>query len=184
MDAFALLGLPRRPWLDPADVRTAFQERARARHPDAASGDEAAFAALNAAQGQLADPAARLRLLLGGDAAVPAAPPDADFGFRLGGHLRAVDDALGRARAAVNPITRALLRGELAALRAATADLEADLAGRRRAAEDRLRALDAAFASAPPGPELAALAAEFLYLQRWQSQLRARALELEIAALP
>lgn len=174
MDAFSLLGLPRRPWLDPDEVRAAFQEKSRALHPDAPGGDAAAFAALNAAQQTLASPAARLRLLAG-NAPIPAAPPDVDFAFRLGGQLRVIDAALAKVRSARLGLERALAVRELVSLRGEVEKLSAELRSRLAAAEERLRGV-----SLDQPAALAALAAEFTYLDRWTAQLRERQLELQI----
>jgi hypothetical protein len=42
-DAFAMLQLPRRPWLEESGVRSAFQQAAARMHPDVASGSTADF---------------------------------------------------------------------------------------------------------------------------------------------
>lgn len=62
-DAFALLQLPRRPWLDTDEVRAAFQRLAASAHPDR-SGSTADFTELTRAYETLRDPAPRLRHFL------------------------------------------------------------------------------------------------------------------------
>ena len=178
MDAFTLLGLPRRPWLDPAAVRTAFQQRARALHPDSAAGDAEAFAALNAAQRTLTIPAARLRLLVG-DAPIPAAPPDIEMGFRIGTFLREADKALADHHAARTPLDRALAAGEIARVRRTAAELTAAVAAHQAETERQLRALDADWPAVAP-KDLAVLAGAFTFLDRWTTQLRERRIELQI----
>jgi hypothetical protein len=178
MDPFALLGLPRQPWLDPAEVRAAFQRRSRQIHPDAATGDAAAFAELNAAQRLLAVPATRLRWL-SGDVVVPAFPPDPELGFRVAALAREIDALLEKYRSAANPLARALHTRDLAAAGRGLDELQAALVVREADAESRARLLLAENRSA-----MAALAGEFTYLDRWQSQLRARALEMAIVAAP
>ena len=64
IDHFATLGFERTPVLDEAAVRERFHERSREVHPDADSGDEEQFAAINEAQRVLRSPSARLRHLL------------------------------------------------------------------------------------------------------------------------
>jgi len=177
-DAFALLDLPRRPWLAPAVVRSAFQTRARALHPDSAAGDAEAFTALNSAQRALSTPAARLRLLLPG-VAIPAAPPDIEMGFRIGAFLREADKVLTDHHAARTPLDRALVAGEIARLRRAAAELTAAVADHTTASEARLRALDASW-PAVAVEDLAALAGAFTFLDRWTAQLRERRLALQI----
>lgn len=62
-DAFALLNLPRRPWLDSNEVRASFQRLAATAHPDR-SGTTAEFSALTGAYELLREPASRLRHFL------------------------------------------------------------------------------------------------------------------------
>lgn len=62
-DAFALLQLPRRPWLDAGEVRAAFQRLAATTHPDR-FGSTTAFVELTRAYETLRDPAQRLRHFL------------------------------------------------------------------------------------------------------------------------
>lgn len=176
MDAFELLGLPRRPWLDPTEVRTAFQRRARDLHPDAETGDADAFVRLNAAYRDLVQPATRLRHLLG-DAAVPELPPDVSLGFAVGALLREADALLEKRGEASSPLSRALLAGKIAAVRRRLEELAGQVNTRVAEAEERLRSLDLAWPNVPAG-ELAALAGAFLFLERWTTQLRARMAEL------
>ncbi len=178
MDAFELLDLPRRPWLDPAAVRAAFQARSRDLHPDAERGDADAFARLNAANRALERPASRLRLLAG-DLEIPALPPDVALGFEIGAALRECDAGLARRRTAGGALARALLAGELERSRVALAALSSRVDRHVAAGETRLRACDAAWPDVAPA-DLAALAGEFTFLERWSTQLRERELELRI----
>jgi curved DNA-binding protein CbpA len=177
MDAFDLLGLPRRPWLDPAAVRAAFQDRARILHPDAAGGDAEEFARLNAAQAALGHPATRLRLLVGEALPRGAVATDADLFLRIGAAVQEARGVRARLDEATSPLARALLAAEIAEVRpelAACAELvETALSG----AEAELRALDEVWPGG--GPEaLARLAARFDRLLRWRKELSDRALEL------
>src|SRR6188768_2393332 len=72
-DAFALLDLPRRPWLTPESVRAAFQRRAATAHPDV-GGNASDFSALTWAHETLRSPAARLRHLLENDPSAQSVP--------------------------------------------------------------------------------------------------------------
>jgi hypothetical protein len=177
MDAFDMLGLPRRPWLDAAAVRAAFQERARALHPDAESGDAEEFARLNAAQAALSHPATRLRLLV--EEAVPrgAAATDADLFLRIGAAVQEARGVRARLDEATSPLARALLAAEIAEVRpelAACAEaVEAALAG----AEEELRSLDEAWPDVA-SEALAGLATRFERLLRWRKELSDRILEL------
>src|SRR6478752_336997 len=80
-DAFAILQLPRRPWLEEGEVRAAFQKAAARMHPDAASGSDADFSELTKAYQTLREPASRLRHLLSLEcpAATSTAPGPAEL---------------------------------------------------------------------------------------------------------
>jgi molecular chaperone HscB len=72
VDAFERLGLPRRFSVNPVELERHYLERSRETHPDFASGDEDASAALNEAYATLRDPfrrAEHLLALLGGPSA-------------------------------------------------------------------------------------------------------------------
>ncbi len=176
MDSFELLGLPRQAWLDPAAIRAAFQERARVLHPDAAAGDEAAFARLNAACQELGIVSRRLRLLAAG-AEAPAVPWDPALGFEIAGLLPAVDAELAAGNAPGNPLLTVLRAQRRRDLATRVAALLAGVARRREQAEAELRRLAPGEAAA-----LAGMATEFAYLERWEEQLRRRELELRILA--
>jgi curved DNA-binding protein CbpA len=173
-----MLGLPRRPWLESAAVRSAFQEKARSLHPDAGGGDADAFARLNAAYRSVGSPASRLRLLIG-EAAIPSVPPDMEFGFRVGTVTRSADALLVKLRAAANPLARALLVPDLATCRRDVDELLAGLEARMAAAESRLRECDAAWPEVDAA-KLAGLAGECSFHDRWREQLHARLTELRI----
>jgi curved DNA-binding protein CbpA len=178
-DPFETLGLPRRPWLEETVVRRAFQDRARALHPDAAGGDADQFAALNAACATLADPASRLRWLAGGEV-LPAMPSDMQTGFRvaeLAGRAKAL---VAKAAGASNPLAKALLAGEAAVLRKDLVAVEEALAGLGGDLELRLLEMDARWPEVL-AREIAALAGEYVFLGKWRGQLRDAALELELA---
>lgn len=63
-DCFALLGEPRRPWLDPESLKEKFHKLSATHHPDVAREPGVDFSAINAAYQTLQDPKARLRHLL------------------------------------------------------------------------------------------------------------------------
>jgi hypothetical protein len=176
MDAFDLLELPRRPWLEPNDVRSAFQRRARKLHPDSAAGDGEAFVRLNAAYRELERPARRLRQLLGGHA-IPSAPPDVALGFEIGAALRESGLLLDRWRQAAAPLGRALMAEEISIARSRLHALANQVTARIADAETRLRSLDAAWPDVA-SEDLAALAGAYSFFDRWAAQLRDRITEL------
>lgn len=174
-DSFDLLGLPRRPWLDPDEVRRAYQARAREMHPDRDGGNAERFAELNAARAVLAGHASRIRELLGDGVAIPSMPVDAELGFRVAAVLRKAETACAEPPA--HPLRRALA---MAARREAgdeIAALDAEIGRAVADAEERLRATDVV--TTPP-EVLAGLAGEFVFLERWAAQIRTRRLELEL----
>src|SRR5690348_8355916 len=61
LDYFALLEMPRQPWLEEDAVRAQFQRLAAAAHPDGGGGDSARFVALNEAWQTLRSPTTCLR---------------------------------------------------------------------------------------------------------------------------
>ena len=106
-DLFALLGEPRRPFLDPERIKETFHRLSRTEHPDQqtapAVAADAGFAQLNLAQATLRDPKTRLRHLLelefpavrlSGPSTVP--PALGDLFAPIHGLLREIDALLSR----------------------------------------------------------------------------------------
>jgi curved DNA-binding protein CbpA len=181
IDHFSILGQPRRPWLDPEEVKDAFHRLGASLHPDVpGTGDAAQFTALNAAWSVLREPASRLRHLLeltAPEALAGAAPPPlelADLFMEIAGVRRRLDALLGKRKAATSPLTRALLASEEADLRR---EIQSTL-GRLQAAEAaslaEVRVVDSAWND--PTPEaVAALVRSYhrlAYLARWLAQTR------------
>lgn len=177
-DPFALLGLPRRPWLEEGAVRAAFHQRAREWHPDAPGGDVEKFSALNAAQAALSDPATRLQML-SGHSPSPAMPADPGLGFRVGNAIREADSITGRLSSARNSLDRALLAPEASRSKKSLENLGLEIAEALERAVAAARTLDAAWPDVEP-EQLARLGAEFRFLRRWRAQLRERALALSL----
>ncbi len=196
-DFFALLGEPRRPWLDPERVKETFHRLSRTEHPDqqiaveAAAGAErhdGAFARLNQAQSVLRDPKARLRHLLelehpevklSGPANVPATL--ADLFAPVHGLLRETDELLAKKNAAPSALAKALLARQEWALRERAEERLAGLEGLQDAALEELRAFDAGWEGRAPGDAAGSLHdfyQRFAYLSRWTEQLRERLFQL------
>ena len=181
-DYFALMEQPRRPWLDEAALRDAFHRLAAALHPDAHTGDAEKFAELNAAFSTLRDPVKRLRHWL--ELESPDAlqrptviPPDlAELFPVIGAARQALLDFAARRRAATTALSRALLAGDEAKVRATADCARTALDAARTNAIEGLHALDA---GSPP-EVLAALHGRFAFLEKWDAQLREAALQVEI----
>ena len=184
-DHFALLGQPRRPWLDREVLKEAFHRRSAELHPDVpTTGDAARFAELNAAFTVLRDPAARLRHLLEltvSDSVIGHAPPPAELGeffMRFGALKQRINALSAKHAAAGSPLSRALLAGEEAALRHEVTTIRHDLSSALAVAERELRSLDENWGEAGIG-DLAKLYQRFAYLGRWLEQAAEAALRWE-----
>jgi len=154
-DAFALLQLPRQPWLDADQVRAAFQRLAAEAHPDR-SGSATDFAELTRAYGILREPASRLRHFLALEqpdlAPVTEIPADLMAWFpRVAQALKSTTTTPGHAE---NALT------ELTALRDAT--------------HTRIRA-----GAADPA-ELSRLLPRLGFLDKWIAQLEEALLALKL----
>ena len=191
-DFFALLGEPRRPFVDPERVKDTFHRLSRSEHPDQTTGGadaDARFSALNQAQQTLRDHKARLRHLLAlehpeiqtsGPAPVPAGL--ADQFAPVHELLRRLDAFLPRKAAASGALARALLAREEGDLRAESRECLAHLENQHAAALLDLRGFDALW---NPRPDDAAVRlldfhGRFAYLSRWIAQLRERLFQLDL----
>lgn len=191
-DFFAWLGVPRRPWLDPEEVKDRFHALSREHHPDqqaAGSNPEtdAAFARLNTAQAALRDPKTRLRCLLelehpeikvSGPAAVPGTLADL-FAPTLE-LMQKIDALLAKKAAVQSALARALLAREEFGLQEAAQERMAALETLHATALEELRAFDVRWEPRPPdaAEALHAFYQRFAYLSRWTDQLRERLFQL------
>ena len=192
-DFFTALGVERRPWLEPEQVKERFHALSREQHPDQQAGGstgetDAVFARLNAAQAALRDPKARLRGLLeiefphvkvSGPAAVPGTLADL-FAPTLE-LLQQIDALLAKKAGASSGLARALLaREELVLQEAAQARL-GELETLHASALAELREFDARW-ERPRPPDAAERLHDFYqrfaYLSRWTEQLRERLFQL------
>ena len=184
-DAFAFFDLPRRPWLDAANLRDEFHRRSASLHPDA-GGDADRFAQLNTAHQTLSSPASRLRHLLELEAPEllaqsPQIPPAlGDRFMQVGAACQSAAGFLAKHRAASSPLARALLASEHTAQTQALDITLADLDSAHACALARLQNIDAAWREHLT--EIASLHAELSYLEKWTAQLRAMRLELALAS--
>jgi curved DNA-binding protein CbpA len=179
-DHFALLGQPRRPWLEEAALKDAFHRATVQQHPDVAGGSGAAAAAVNAAYAVLRDPATRLRHLLELEwpesAAAPAAiaPELAELFGKIAALQQAGAALKKKAASAQSPLSHALLAGEKAGYRRDLETALATLAGAEASASEQLRAFDVVWDQGDHATrdELAAVQQRFAFLAKWQAQLR------------
>lgn len=151
LDAFAVMGLPRHPWVDASELKDKFRQAAAKLHPDSPAGDTASFHDLNEAFAILRNPAKRLRLLVAlefpefnGKATFV---PDADL-------FAKVHSVLDQKNLAGIHQMETALSQRLAALEAGLRTLPAD-------AQSWLNA-----------------ATESIFLQKWSDQLREKSFQL------
>lgn len=198
-DSFVLLGFPRRPWLDAAEVRERFLRAAADVHPDRVHAADAAaraaaqdaYTTLNAAQHTLSSPRLRAEHLIelesgARPAGIQRVPADVMALFAdTGALLREADQHQARLAAATSPLLRA---GLFSAGLELTARLQTALTGLQAAtaaAGQALAALNPAWAVADSLAgearravlPLAALEEPFrrlVFLNRWTAQLRER----------
>ena len=184
-DAFAMLQLPRRPWLDEADVRSAFQRSAAQLHPDAVPGSSGDFAQLTRAYQILREPASRLRHLLeleSPDTPVASGvPQELLLLFPIVARVReSIDRWTQRRTKAQSALQTALLDGDVSGLKH-----EANCAGEQlnqamTAALAELRRLDAVWPSDSALRAAPTLQARLTFLEKWQAQLQEALLRLDI----
>lgn len=187
-DFFALLGEPRRPWLDPEAVKDTFHRLSRTEHPDQQAAPDADFARLNQAQAILREPKLRLRHLLeieypevklSGPTSVPAGL--ADWFVSVHGLLAETDAVLTKKAEASSALTKALLARQEFSAREKVETILAQLDALSAAATQDLRAFDAVWTASRPLDAvviLHGLYQRFAYLSRWSEQLRERLFQL------
>ncbi|MEA3188134.1 MAG: molecular chaperone HscB [Chthoniobacter sp.] len=185
-DYFAVLGMPRRPWLDPEALREKFHALVAVHHPDVSpSGSVVDFSLLNSAYQTLHDPHARLRhlLILETDdvAHKPQPSPEITSLFtRIFALQQTIAAFLDREAKARGPLAHALLSGEKIVLIESLRD-EMDrlqFAQTERFAE--LRAIDAAWPAQKPFARLHALMADLGFLKKWIDGLQAAVAKIEL----
>ncbi len=189
-DAFSLLGLPRRAWLTPDEIRAAFQQAAAASHPDAAA-DETdrmarteRFQQLNEASALLTPVTSRLKHLLALEhpGFVPARAAMMDDALvslfsTIGSAVQAAAAWTKLREAATTFLARAALAPQEMQVQETLEAAGAVLRAEQEKLDSTLRQLDASRtdlpAAAPPAEALGALASRAAFLGKWQAQLQA-----------
>jgi curved DNA-binding protein CbpA len=172
-----MLGLPRRPGLDEADLQEKYLRLAARWHPDAPTGDGGKFRELQEARKTLKDPAARLRHLLDleGYENPPGGKfqPPADLFLEVAEALEAAKRIAARLSAAPSSLARALLTGERVAVERKIRQVMHDLAGHRNRCLAQISECDARWPEKNL-PHLDRIRNEMVYLIRWENELRER----------
>ncbi len=187
-DYFALLGLPRRPWLDPEALKERFHQLAAQHHPDVA-GKSAAFEGINAAYRVLRDPASRLRHLLELEEVCEPAqsaklPPSlTDRFMEVATFEREIHVFLKQLGAAESAIQKSMLAAERFAMQRDVEKLVSELEADRVRLVQLLQVEDHLWGqrNADTHHRLASLQQEFAFLAKWIDQLRERSLQLQAA---
>lgn len=192
-DFFALLGQPRRPWLDPERLKTAFLARSGETHPDRASTDETRAtanqdsSALNEAHQVLRDPRLRLRhllFLITGETPsdIQSVPPRiSDLFFRVSRVFQPVDELLRRRTEDLSPMARAARMQDAMAKLAELRTLQGELEELTERLNERLRAVDAEWTGSATETQLRELREihrDYGYVSKWLGQTREKSVQL------
>lgn len=185
-DYFALLGLPRRPWLDPEALKECFHQLAARHHPDV-TGESSTFEEINAAYRVLRDPSPRLRHLLELEAICEPAktvqlPPSLTTRFmEVATFEREIHVFLKQSGAADSAVQKSLLAAERFAMQRDVEKLIAELENDRRRLTQLLQVENQLWEqrNAETHSRLLSLQQEFAYLGKWIDQLRERSLQLQ-----
>ena len=195
-DHFGLLQQPRRPWLDPEQLKQKYHELARTGHPDlkahfpepVSNGAQfsPSLAALNEAYSVLSNPKLRLRHLLeleGGKAApeVNELPSDlTDLFMEAATLIGEADDLVQKRNGSTSVLAKSLLQAEILALGERAKRFSEKLNVAYAAALEDLRRTDRGWMSdrSKSEGELRRLIQRFAYLDRWMDQVREKQFQL------
>jgi curved DNA-binding protein CbpA len=188
IDAFALLDQPRRPWLDPEQVKQAFHAKALRSHPDAQpkSGDAGRFAELNEAHQILQDPKRRIQHLLSLSGHAPdrkaaTVPKQIEELFPLVAAATQTATAVAQqCGEATNALSRSLLKPQLLQAIAGLERTRGKLDLFHQQAIARLQELDRTWETGARGvvADLQDTYLKLSYLTRWMAELDEYALQL------
>ena len=181
-DCFAVLDQPRRPWLDPEQLKHKYHELARSGHPDAGH----PLGVVNDAYRILSDPKLRLRHLLelegdGSAADVNELPTDlTDLFMETAALVRDADSLLSRKNRSTTTLATSLLQSEAATITERANGLLKTLDQLHHAATQDLKRTDQIWTSdrAKAAIEVRRLIQRFAYLDRWIDQLREKQFQL------
>lgn len=191
-DYFALLNQPRRPWLDPEQLKQAFHAKARHVHPDAhaqhgdVASSDAVFAQLNEAHQVLQDPKRRIHHLLTltgnpPDRAAGTTPPNIEELFPLvAAATQEASAVVQKSAAATNALSRSLLKAELQQATKTVNAVYERVSGVYEDAIADLQALDRTWSGGHDAQfaQLMQLQSQLSYLTRWLGELRGQQTQL------
>jgi curved DNA-binding protein CbpA len=199
-DYFLLLNEPRRPWIDPVELKQKFHSLSVIHHPDRSSSDspEASvdYSDLNAAYNCLRDTPQRLAHLI--ELETGEKPPSVqsipgelmDWAFEAGALLRETDQFLAEKARNSSPMVAVQLFEKGMQFTDRLAAMQARIQQGLRPLDDRLREMNAVWpvrpsddlnrASQLPIVELAEIYQRCAFLNRWGRQIQERVSTLAI----
>ncbi len=199
-DCFALLKQPRRPWLEPEQLKQTFLAMSASAHPDRlheASGDERRqaqehFTELNTAYNKLREPKDRLQHLLELELGtrpsqiqqVPAGLMD--LFMEIGKICRGADQVLGEKSRTTAPLLQVALFERAQEWTEKLMTLQRTINARQEALTEELRELDASWDNEDRAERAAAfkrleeLSRLFSYFSRWNGQVQERIVQLSM----
>ena len=190
-DYFAFLDQPRRPWLDPEELKQAFHQKTLEAHPDAQtpSDRDETFTRLNEAYQALREPKRRLHHMLaleGGPANTNnvSIPVDIENLFPLVAALiQESETVMGKLETSTNALSRSLVRPDLIKTAASVRQMVRTLGHLHDEAINELRAKGDSWisGSSEHRADLEDLYLRFSYLTKWISELGERELQLTSA---
>jgi len=190
-DYFALFEQPRRPWLDPEELKQVFHQKTLETHPDAQTepGENETFTQLNEAYQVLREPKRRLQHLLSLEKSAPATknvpvPANIEQLFPVVAALMQEMDGLVQKLASASALSRSLVRPELLKTAGKARQMQAALTQLHDKAVAELRELSQSWL---PGrmnheTELHSLYLQFAYVTRWLGELEEKRTQLRIEA--
>lgn len=185
IDYFALLDLPRAPWLDRAQLKERFHQKTLQAHPDTQTGvgaaekTDATFATFNEAYQVLQDPRRRLHHFLSLEGAAPSSAGQVvpkqlqDLFPEIGSVTQQAQILLGKIAATSNALSVSLLKPQILKLQSETKAAREKLQKLYEEALTELEELNKLCSENPRQhlERLADLYYRFAYLMRWMAQL-------------
>ena len=185
IDYFALLDQPRRPWLDPDELKNTYYRKTLLAHPDAqttrprAAETDTSFTSLNEAYQVLQDPRRRLHHLLSLEGAAPSSTDETipqhlhDLFPAVGTLTQRANPLLEKIRTTSNRLSRSLLKTQILEVQKEAKEVREKIQNLSDASLAALRQINTAWAKNPAEQieALSNLYVAFAYLTRWSAQL-------------
>jgi curved DNA-binding protein CbpA len=187
-DHFAVLRQPRRPWLDPDQLKQEYQQLSFAHHPDkrrTAADHGPDFAAVTDAYRVLSNPRLRLQHLLSFNSEKsdteksPITEELTEVFMQTAALVNDIEAVLAKREQATSALAKSMLKAQIAPLEERTNAQLRELQELYARTMDDLRRVDKCWDNDPDDPgELRELAQRFGFLDKWIGQLRERQFQL------